>query len=381
MNMVDFLKLQQMRSKQLVLVIGGYGNFGSRLSHFLAKSEVSFIIAGRNEAKATALKNNLTELYPNSLVSTALLDIHSNSLLAELKTIKPFIVVNACGPYIPNHYDLAEQCIKAGVHYIDLADNREFVVNITSLDKKAVEKNICVISGLSTVPALSSVVVEHFSNEFSVIDSLKYGISPGQKTEKGLSTVKSVLSYIGKPLKEFKGCKKTIYGWQDIYCQKYPELGKRWMANCDIPDLDLFPERYAINHIQFSAGMESTLLHFCIWLLSWLVRLEIPLELSKYSRFLLKASRLFNAFGSTNGGMHLLLKGKDLHGKPLEKKWFLIAKNNSGPNIPIMPAVIIIKKIINNEIKITGALPGLGLFTLEDFMNEVRDLEIKQYVI
>ncbi len=83
---------------------------------------------------------------------------------------------------------------------------------------------------------------------------------------------------------------KLIEGWQDIYRQTYPEIGNRWMANCDIPDLDLLPSHYKINEIHFSAGMESRFLHFSIWLTSWLVRLKLPIKLAKHAKFLLKLS-------------------------------------------------------------------------------------------
>ena len=40
----------------------------------------------------------------------------------------------------------------------------------------------------------------------SEIESVEYGISPGQKTTRGgIATVKGVMSYIGKPIKPFPG--------------------------------------------------------------------------------------------------------------------------------------------------------------------------------
>jgi hypothetical protein len=61
---------------------------------------------------------------------------------------------------------------------------------------------------------------------------------------------------VGKKLKRCAGY-ETRYGWQDLRLQKYPELGSRLMANCDVPDLDLLPDKYGIKKIRFSAGMES----------------------------------------------------------------------------------------------------------------------------
>ena len=83
------------------------------------------------------------------------------------------------------------------------------------------------------------------------------------------------------------------------------------MSNCDIPDLDLFPQHYAIKSIQFSAGLENSVLHFGLSLFSWLVRLKLPLNLAKHANLFLKLSHYFDKFGSADGGMHMLLTGKD----------------------------------------------------------------------
>jgi hypothetical protein len=102
-----------------------------------------------------------------------------------------------------------------------------FVNGITALDQSAKTAGVAVISGASTVPGLSSAVLERYKNDFQWIKTLRYGISPGQ------------------PLNSISGNKKR-YGWQDLYRQKYPVIGKRWMANCDVPDIDLFPSYYNI---------------------------------------------------------------------------------------------------------------------------------------
>ena len=124
---------------------------------------------------------------------------------------------------------------------------------------------------------------EYYASEFEVIDELIYGISPGQKAERGLATTQAILTYVGRPLRPFAGVKSVVYGWQNLYRQNYPELGRRWMANYDIPDLDLLPSRYDIKSIRFSAGLELSLLHLGQWGLGWLARLGVPLDLPRHA--------------------------------------------------------------------------------------------------
>ena len=145
-----------------VLILGGYGNFGKRIALALTKKSIPVIIAGRSQEKAQYFVNCL----PSSLVEIAIFDI-SKELSHQLKSLSPTVVINTCGPFQNSNYDAAKICIEQGVHYIDLADGRDFVVGISALDTKAKEKNVAVISGASTVPALSSAVIEHYRHEFS----------------------------------------------------------------------------------------------------------------------------------------------------------------------------------------------------------------------
>ena len=357
-----------------VLILGGYGNFGKRIAHMLAVKGIPVIIAGRDRQKAEVLANEL----PGA--QAVAFDVNQE-LDAQLEALKPLIVINTCGPFQTSDYRIAETCIEKGVHYIDLADGRAFVTGITVLEARAKEKGVTVISGASTVPGLSSAVLEHYKNEFSEIESLRFGISPGQRVERGLATTKAIMTYVGKKLKPFPSAHRTVYGWQNLYRQEYPELGKRWMANCDVPDLDLLPQRYGIKNIQFSAGMENTFVHLGIWLFSWAVRLGLPLNLPHHAGALLRASHWFDAFGTADGGMHMIMRGKDRQGKPHERKWFLIAKDGHGPNIPCIAAVILTKKLVSGQKLENGAMPCLGLFTLEEFMAELEGLSIHQVVL
>ena len=356
-----------------VLILGGYGNFGKRIASLLARKGIPVIIAGRDGAKAAALAKAL----PSDLAETAIFDARSD-LRRQLSIGKPLVVINTCGPFQNADYGIAQACIAGGVHYIDLADGRDFVTGITRLDADARGRNVAVISGASTVPALSSAVIEHFLPQFSAIDSMTFGIAPGQKAERGLATTQGILSYVGKKLKPCAGY-ETRYGWQDIYRQHYPELGGRWMANCDIPDLDLLPERYGIKHIRFSAGMEIPVIHFGLWLLSWAVRLGLPIDLPRHGSALLKASNWFDVIGSADGGMHITLTGGDKSGRPVTKQWFIIARDGDGPYIPTVPAVILAAKIINGSFARTGAMPCVGMLTLQEYLDELGHLKIKTY--
>jgi hypothetical protein len=360
-----------------ILILGGYGNFGQRIAIALVKKNIPIIIAGRDRGKADIFLQTVKQRYPDCSIEIAIFDIH-RALSSQLEVLKPAVVIHTVGPFQTADYSVAKICIQHKVHYIDLADGRDYVTRITSLAKSALKNDVLVVSGASTVPGLSAAVIEHYKNAFSHIDSLVYGISPGQKSSRGLATTRGVLTYLGKPLKPAAGSTTKRFGWQEVYRQKYPELGKRWMANCDVPDLDLFPEKYAIKHIHFSAGMETSVLHLGIWFFSYLVRWGLPLNLARHAQALLRFSTLFDFLGTDTGGMHMLLKGKDLHGMPLEIKWFILAKNGDGLQIPCVPAIILAKKLFLGTLSQRGAIPCMGIITLDEYMDELKEFSIKQ---
>ncbi len=359
---------------QPVLILGGYGNFGKRIAKALVKSGVPVIVVGRNMIKADAFKQALD----SELVTTASFDAY-RELDDALKRLKPGVVVNTCGPFQASDYSIPQACIRQGVHYVDLADGRGFVTGITALDKAAKEQGVAVISGASTVPALSSAVLECFKDEFADIEEMTYGISPGQKAERGLATTEGILSYVGKPLKPVPGQNRDIFGWQDIFRQSFPDIGKRWMANCDIPDLDLLPARYGVQSVRFSAGLELSILHLGLWVLSWLVRLGLPLRLPRFAKPMLTASNWFDRFGSADGGMFVRLKGKDQTGQPHCRKWFIIAFDGYGPHIPTVPAIILARKLSQGSLQTTGAIPCVGTVTLDEYLDELSEYPIRTY--
>ena len=194
------------------------------------------------------------------------------------------------------------------------------------------------------MPALSDAVVTKHKTEFASIELMRFGISPGQKAERGLATTKGILSYVGKPLAPFNSVEDRMFGWQNLYRQHYPELGKRWMANCEIPDLDILPERHGIKKIQFSAGLELGFMHVGLWALGWLVRAGLPLQLELLARPLLTISNWFNGIGSADGGMHVSLLGKGQDGQFKRVDWYVVAKDGHGPHIPTVPAILLAER-------------------------------------
>ncbi len=363
-----------------ILIIGGYGNFGSYIAHKLAgDAKIRLIIAGRSLLRAQAFCAQLKAI---NTPLAAQLDINHN-IAPALQHLRPDLVIHTSGPFQRQSYAVAQACIAHGCHYIDLADARSFVANIDTLDAAARAQHVAVISGASSVPCLSGAVLDYFAPRFAELREVDYGLSIAAQPSPGLATVEASLSYAGKPfLRLTVLAQREAYGWQDLHSHTFPEIGQRWLAACDVPDLDLklFPTRYpALRSMRFSAGTEQPLQQLGLWALSWLVRWGVISSLQPYARHLLHWRDKLSAQGSSKSGFYVTLKGVDAAGNYKTERFTLIARNRHGPLIPCQPAIILALRLARNEALAAGARPCLGLITLADYLSALKELDITAY--
>ncbi len=367
-----------------ILVLGGYGHFGGRICSRLANyPQVQLLVGGRHQSSADKFVENLKISAGNFVPESVVIDHSSPCLTHELERLNLNLVIHASGPYQPQNHRVAESCISAGCHYIDLADARDFVVELQRLNDRARARGVSLISGASTVPGVSSAVVQSLKPSFERIDTIKICISPGNQTPRGLATLESVLSYCGKPFRWLdEGEWKTVYGWQYLTRHNFPNLGRRWLGACDVPDLELFPdENPHLRTVHFYAALELSIWQWGLWMLSWLSRMGLVHNWSGLADFFKRISDRFNYFGSPNGGMFVDLEGFDQDGKRKRRTWYLTALNGHGPEIPIVPAVILARKLAEGENMPAGAYSALNAITLEEFSRETRHLDLSWEVI
>ncbi len=367
-----------------ILILGGYGNFGGILSRLLSTTtNIHLTLAGRSKVKALQfIQTNLQ--HATIPVDSTVLDVHDPNLSEQLTAISPDLVIHTSGPFQGQDYHVAKSCINAGIHYIDLADARRFVQDFHQLDALAKEKGVLAITGASTVPALSSAVIQHFIHHFQSLEAIEYAISPGNQTDRGEATVRAILSYTGKSFTTLvNGKMQSVIGWQNLHKTSFGKpLGNRWLANCDIPDLALFQKAYPTLKTQrFYAGLELGILHVGLWGLSWFVRMGLISNLARFTKPIIWLSERFLKFGSQNGGMFMILSGKDHHNQPLTIRWDLVALENHGPLIPTIPALVLAQKMAQRQLKNRGAMHAMALMSLEDFSIAVQGFNIKQSVL
>ena len=343
-------------------MLGGTGNFGARICRTLAEdADLEVVAAGRSASAQLRL------------------DANAAAFASRLKAAAPDIVIHCAGPFQGQGYRVARAAVEAGAHYLDLADGRDFVAGFPqALHERAVACRRLALSGASTLPALSSAVVDDLASRFSRVGEIQIAIAPGQRAPRGAATIAAVLGYCGRPFKWLSdGEWRHAWGWQELRRLRFAGAGVRWAAACDVPDLELFPHRYSgLRTMQFRAALEFSAQHFALWLAAALRRCGIPLALERCSAPLERAAAALAPFAGGKGGMLVSVIGEKDDGSRARIEWHLTVAATTGPEIPCLAAILLARRLANGQLAEPGAFACTGFLRLADFEPEFRRLGI-----
>jgi hypothetical protein len=312
-----------------VAVIGGAGNFGARICKRLA-------LEPRIEVVATSRRTSNTGGWGN--IQTVPLDIDSPGFEKTLQSLASDLVIHCAGPFQEPDYRVALASLACGAHYVDIADGRKFVAGfVAAVGREAEAAGRFAITGASTLPALSSAVIDALHTPFAQLNTIDVIIAPGQRAPRGAERERF-------------------------------SFGNRLAAACDVPDLELLPTRYAgVQTVTFRAALEVSLQHYALLALGACRRMGLPIPMARWGASLDRMGTWLNWLGGDTGGMTVRVTGKDDAGRSLCRTWELVVEGNHGPEIPCMAAVILANKLQRGDALMRGAKVCMGILRLSDF--------------
>lgn len=351
------------------LILGGYGNFGARICRALAaEPSVQLLVGGRDLIRAKALASELG--HGSQPVA---IDHTSEGFSLTLRRLGIELLVHTAGPFQHQGYGVALAAASAGVHYIDLADGRRFVCDFPAeMDETFKTAGRSAISGASTVPALSSAVVDDLCGGWQRIDSIDMCIAPAQTAPRGEATMAAVLSYCGESIPVWEdGRWQLRRGWTNPERVSIAGLRDRLGALCDIPDLELFPEHYGVRRsVMFRAAVEVGIAQRAFAVLAGLRAVGLVKRPARMAGVLNRAARLMDFMGSSLGGMVVRVEGINASGALTRRSWHIAADDDHGPEIPCMAAVLLARRIARGHSLGSGASTCIGILKLADFEPE-----------
>ena len=355
------------------LVLGGYGNFGARICRALAgdaatRQHIALLVAGRDASRAQALANTL-----GHGAQGVVLDHQAPGLAATLREWGVDLVIHTAGPFQAQGYSVAQAAAEAGAHYIDLADGRRFVCDFPAAMQAAfTAAGRTAIAGASTVPALSSAVIDHLCADWQCIDSIDICIAPAQRAPRGQATLAAVLSYCGLAIDVWQdGRWQPKRGWAQPTPVQFQRLRPRLGAVCDIPDLEIFPAHYkARDRVTFRAALEVGLAQRAFATLAALRHWGVLPHPEKLAWLMHHAGGALDFLGTPLGGMVVRVAGTGAQGQPRRRAWHIAADHDHGPEIPCMAAILLARQLAVGQPLPTGAHTSTSLLPLSAFAPE-----------
>jgi Domain of unknown function (DUF4166) len=335
-----------------ILLLGATGVFGRRLANNLARvANISIILASRHMNKAMELMHELQINHPYT--DFKCVTVERATLLGILAQLKPWLVIDASGPFQGLNYAVPKQSLAAGCHFIDLADARDYLHGFSAaLESQAKSQKLVALAGVSSSPALSSAVVAELTEGWQRIDTIDIAITPDGQGDVGAAVVKGVLSYAGRLVPQFRfGALRVVRGWLDGRTVLMPNLGRKKLASVETIESDIIPQTFKVHsRVTFYAGLESRIEMVGIALLARLRKLGLFNDLTFLIKPFVSGRKLTRIFAGHKGGMLVRVAGMNADGRWTQSEWSLLAEHGQGLNVPGLPVVAAVRMLLESQL-------------------------------
>jgi hypothetical protein len=267
------------------------------------------------------------------------------------------IAICAAGPFQTLPASLADLCIRRGIHYIDLADDRGFVRKVRLLARGAPETAVC--TAWSTVSALSGAITQIAAQGPGTIDSIHIHMAPGNRGARNTATIASLMHSVGQPLSVFRdGVWQTVTGWSEPRDFLFPQpIGMRRGFIVDVPDHELFPDLFGARTVEFRASTELR-----IWSSGLSLLRRLRTDWTRRSRLIQRTAALLSWMGHSYGGIGVEVTGST-------RRRVAIVSDLTAERMAVMPASVMTTFLLSGT-PYRGLVSPEGWITREQLQTE-----------
>jgi hypothetical protein len=337
-----------------LFIAGGYGVFGAQIARELG--DLPLTIAGRDEAKASR--------YAAALGKNARgvrLDVRDPGACRRAFEGHA-AVVHAAGPFQGQGTAVLEACLEAGCHYVDIADDREYVRRVRSFDGRFRTAGLAAAAGCSSLPGISEALASLLRERSPVPPALaRVTLFIGNRNAKGEAAVRSVFQILGKSIEAPQG---RLPGFGDPETVALPPpWGPRTVFNFESPEYDLFPERFGARAVSVKLGFEWGAVGLGFRLLgrlspSWRTGLLKPL---------VAAGNALSFFGSSGGAVSV-----EFHFDDGTVTAEAISTPRDGQTMAVLPCVLAARRLIAGGPVSPGAHTASQLLGARELISALR---------
>ncbi|MBI2898069.1 MAG: saccharopine dehydrogenase NADP-binding domain-containing protein [Deltaproteobacteria bacterium] len=245
------------------IVLGGYGVFGRLVCRELARRGVTVTVAGRDVARAEDLATELGA--PHRGIRADASRAHECGAAFEGHAV----VVCAAGPFSELDGGLLEACLAARCHWVDIADDRQWVAQVLSMSGRFAEAERTAAWGCSSLPGISGalgLVAREGIEEAP--QAARVTLFIGNDNPKGAAAIRTAQAQLGRAIRAPQGVLRGFRGGEVVDLPA--PFGPRTVRNFESPDYDVLPERLGVREVRVKAGLELRSANAAFGLLGWL---------------------------------------------------------------------------------------------------------------
>jgi hypothetical protein len=352
-----------------VLVIGGYGTFGSQVTRALAGRGIGVIVAGRDARQAQGFAE---ELGPNH--RGLFLDLGQRQAILNALRHQP-VVVNCAGPFRHMDATLLNACLDAGCHYVDIADDRSYCALVRRHGERFLAKNLAAVYGCSSLPGISGALGLKLQHEVRKLggdppSACRVTLFIGNDNPKGLAAVSSLVEGLGKPIAAPQGVLRCFHG-REVVPLPAP-FGNRAAFNFDSPEYDLFPALFGVGNVRVKVGFELT---FGTYLMHILARFG-----SRYSarnaKWIARGCQYLRGWGCAGGAVMTEFFFPD--GATCRAT---LLSRSEGQRMAAWPCVPVAEALACREPSVTGASTAYEFLGAEPMLSQMTAADFELHVV
>lgn len=309
----------------MIVIFGGYGVFGSLVAKELAG--IPLRIAGRDARRAEVVA-----------------DVSDPASCARALE-GASVAVSCAGPFSDLTLALPEACLAAGVHYVDIADDRGWFSRLRGMSERFRSRGLTAACGCSTLPGISGALALVAAERLKEIQKARVTLFIGNRNPKGTAAVESAAQQLGRRFEAPQGTLVGLRGREVVDLP--PPFGPRGVYDFDSPEMDLFPELIGAREVRVKVGFESRMATASLAGMSWLgPGLGVPL-----SRAILPMARLASRFGHSGGYVKVELWGDS-------RSEASIGGAREGQRMAALPAAFVARGLHEGSLEARGTVPS-----------------------
>jgi hypothetical protein len=223
----------------MIVLFGGYGTFGTYAARTLAAARLPVRIVGRDATRA----NVVADVNDPASIRNALSGAR--------------VAVNCAGPFSTMTTALPEACLAAGVHYVDIADDRGWTARLRARDGEFRDRGLTAAIGCSSLPGISGALAILAARRLPSVERARITLFIGNCNPKGEAAVRAAVAQLGRPFPAPQGTLRGFHGRETVDLP--PPFGSRGVYDWNSPELDLFPDLLGAREVRVKVGFEARL--------------------------------------------------------------------------------------------------------------------------